>query len=119
MNREQKIPEDQQNQLALLSAFSDNKDKNEVILVLNELLNDNKIKLITDLSQDEIKLITAINMIAKMKDLGIWEQGTDLYMQLLLSKERKSRIEIINAVKGFTERRVRGLAKLFGRHDEL
>ena len=104
-------------QLDLLNNFMETKDKNEVILVLNELFDKSKVGLITDLQEDEIKLITAINMIAEMKDLAVWEHGTSLYMSLLLSKKRQSRKEVIDAVKGFMERRARGLRGLFGGTD--
>ena len=101
-------------QLDILNSFTETRDKNEVILVLNELFDRGKVGLITDLQEDEIKLITAINMIAQMKDLDVWEKGTELYMSLLLSKKRQSRREVIDAVKGFMERKARGLRGLFG-----
>jgi len=103
----------QQQQLELLSGFAESKDKNEIIMVLNELFDESKIKLITDLGDDEIKLITAINLIAEMKDLEIWKTGTNLYMSLLLSRKRQSRREVIDAVKGFMDKNIRGLKRLF------
>ena len=104
--------ENTDSQIALLSQFSAERNKNEVIQVLNELFDTTKIPLITDLQEDEIKLITAILMIADMKKLDVWEKGVNIYMKLLLSKRRQSRSEVIDAVKGFQERNARGLSKL-------
>jgi len=87
----------------VLNEFNNQKNRNEFLSILNELLNPTKIKLITDLSNDEIKLITRIEMIAKIRKLPIYTECTDLFMRLQLSNKRKSRQEIIEAVKGYSQ----------------
>lgn len=87
----------------VLSAFQEMQMKNEVAEVLKELFKDNKILMITDLSSDEIKLVTRIQMIANMKDIKYWKDGIELYMKLVLSRDRKSRREILEAIRGYTQ----------------
>ena len=93
----------QQNSISdkMMESFANLQNKNEMAEVLKELFDDNKIKMMTDLTHDEIKLVTRLNMIADMKDIKIYKDGLGLYMQLLLSKNRKSRREILEAIKGY------------------
>lgn len=111
MNKKQPEPIPQNEQMALLSQFGESREKNEIVEVLKELFDLDKIELITDLEPDEIKLVTAINVCAGLKNIPSWKTGTDLYMKLLLSKNRKSRREIIDAIKGHAEK-LRGLKNL-------
>lgn len=75
--------------------------KNEIAEVLKELFDQNKIYMISDLSIDEIKLSTRIHMLAEMKNINVWKSGLVFFFQLLLCKNRKSRKEIIEAIKGY------------------
>ena len=87
----------------MLSSYQQVQLKNEVAEVLKELFRDEKILMITDLTPDEIKLVVRIRMIADMKDIKYWNDGLDLFMKLVLSRDRKSRKEILDAIKGFTQ----------------
>lgn len=89
----------------IANAFTQAQNRNEVAEVLKELFDKGKIYLITDLSRDEIKLMTRIYMIAEMKDIDIWKSGLYIYSQLMLSKGRKSRTELIEAIKGTNRER--------------
>lgn len=100
----------------ITSAFSQVQNKNEIAEVLKELFDTKKIYLITDLTSDEIKLMTRIYMIAEMKDIQAWKDGLFIFSQLLLSKGRKSRTELINAMQGLQQQR--GIfSRLFNRQD--
>jgi len=57
--------------------------------------------MIGDLSKDEIKLATRIYLIAELKKIEVWKRGLRFYMTLLISKNRKSRREILDAIKGY------------------
>ena len=85
----------------MLSAFHDMDSKNEIAEVLKELFDKNKLYMIGDLSKDEIKLATRIFLIAEMKKIKVWKTGLRFYMTLLISKDRKSRKEILDAIKGY------------------
>ncbi len=100
----------------LLKAFSDQQSKHEVIEVLKELFDTEKLNLISDLEPDEIRLITRILMIAEMQKIESWSSGMAVFMSLLLSKKRKSRNEVIDAVRGYSQR-MSGLQRLFGGRD--
>lgn len=85
----------------LLSAFSQTQQKGDMAQVLKELFDEQKIYLIGDMTKDEIRLATRIYTIAKMKKIKIWEQALNFYVRLLLSRDRQSRREIIDAVRGY------------------
>ena len=86
----------------MLAEFQSTLQRNEVAEVLKELFVDKKICMITDLSIDEIKLATSIYILAEMKNIRYWKDGIDFYMKLVLSKNRKSRKEILEAIRGYT-----------------
>jgi len=86
-----------------ISSFQQMQMKNELAEVIKELFKDEKLLMITDLTSDEIKLVTRIRMIAEMKDIKHWNKGLDLFMKLVLIRDRKSRKEILDAIKGFTQ----------------
>ena len=67
---------------------------------VKEMFNDLKIDMITDLTDDEIKLITRIYIISDIKDLSVWRSGLKYYLRLLLSRKRKSRSELLQAIEG-------------------
>lgn len=95
----------------LTAQFAQQQDKNEIVEILKELFDENKLKMITDLEPDEIKLLTKMLVIAKMKDIEAWNDVSELFMILMLSKNRKSRAEIIEGVKGYYQR-ISGFSKL-------
>ena len=83
----------------------DTLQKNQMVEVLNKLFDENRLKMIGDLNKDEIKLITAILLISDMKHITIWEKGVNIYMELLLSKNRESRKEIITTIAGLNSKK--------------
>jgi len=89
--------------------------KNEMAEVLKELFDVEKIKLTSELSKNEIKLITRINLISELKDLPKWKEGTELYMKLMLSHKRQSRKEILSAIEGFQRRMLGMMDRIRGR----
>lgn len=95
----------------LIKRFTEQTNRNEVVEILKELFDSGKIKLITDLTRDEISLLTRINSVAEMKGLGIWKDVINEYVSLQLSRDRKSRKEIIEGIKGYNTR-ISGLQKL-------
>lgn len=96
-----KIPTTQEE---MQSAFDLSQRQNEMAQVLKELFEENKITMITDLTKDEIKIATRIYMISKIKKIKIWEEGLFFYFKMLLNKDRKSRKEILDAIKGYSQR---------------
>lgn len=71
---------------------------------VKEMFNEKKIDMITDLNDDEIKLITRINLIADKKNLSAWKLAVLYYERLLLSRKRKSRGELLQAIEGSQKR---------------
>ena len=88
----------------IMSKFSELQNKIEISEVVKELFQKNKIFMITDLTRDEIKLLTRIYGIAKLKKLDNWVVMCEIYAQLVLSNERKSRKEILEAIRGHSQR---------------
>jgi len=88
----------QNDELDIQDEFHTLTNKTDLSEVLKELFNEGKIWMIGDLTKDEIKLMTRIYMIAEMKNINVWKKGLGVYCKLLLSKDRKSRKEIIDAV---------------------
>ena len=84
----------------MMKSFQEMNNKNEIAEVLKELFDEGKIYMIGDLTKDEIKLATRIYMVADMKDIEIWKKGLAFYCILMLSKDRTSRREILDAIKG-------------------
>ena len=95
------IPQNEDTQV--LSALQTMQLKNEVAEVLKELFDETKILMMTDLTSDEIKLVVRIQMIADMKKIKYWTDGLNLFMKLVLSRDRKSRKEILEAIRGYTK----------------
>ena len=87
----------------MLDAFQQLQMKNEMAEVLKELFVEKKIYMITDLTSDEIKLATRIYMLAEMKNIKYWKEGLNRFMLLVLSRDRKSRKEILQAISGYTK----------------
>jgi len=82
----------------ITSQFQQMNNKNEVAEVLKELFMESKIHLITELSKDEIRLMTRIYMIAELKDLDTWRLGLVMFCKLMLSHKRNSRKEVLDAI---------------------
>lgn len=100
--REEQMPElidDRQTDME--DAFASMQNKNELAEVLKELFDEKKIYMIGDMSKDEIKLATRIYMIADIKKIDIWKTGLIFYIKFLISKDRKSRTEILRAISGY------------------
>ena len=85
----------------LMKQFQLASTKNEIAEVLKELFQESKINMITDLTPDEVRIATRIYIIADMKGLDSWKEGLAFYMKLVLSRNRKSRREILEAIKGY------------------
>jgi hypothetical protein len=84
----------------LLDSFNSSR-KNEMAEVLKELFDEKKIFMIGDLSKEEIQLATRIYIIAKMKGIDMWLEGLVFYSKFLLSRDRRSRRELLDAIKGY------------------
>lgn len=110
-SEDESMPDDIADQFAMAS------DENKFAEVVKELMDKGKIEMITDLSADEVKLITRIYMIARMKNIDIWFEGLAIFMQLQLSKQRKSRREMIDALRPIISGENQGnpLSRLFNR----
>ena len=67
---------------------------------VKEMFNERKIRMITDLDDDEIKLVTRIMAIADLKKIDIWRRTLDYYLELVLSRKRSSRKELLQAIEG-------------------
>jgi hypothetical protein len=87
----------------MLDAFQQLQMKNEMAEVLKELFVKDKINMISDLTSDEIKIATRIYILAEMKDIKYWKNGLTYFMMLVLSRDRKSRKEILQAISGYSK----------------
>ena len=87
----------------IMKKFADQQGKNEIAEVLKELFDENKIFMIGDLTKDEIKLATRIYMVAKLKNIEVWNTGLAFFCKLMLSRDRKSRKELLEAIKGYNQ----------------
>lgn len=96
---------------AITSQFAEQHNKNEIVEILKELFDDTKLKMITDLDPDEARLVTKMLVISGMKNIKAWDDTATIFMALMLSKNRKSRSEIISGIQGYYQR-VSGLARL-------
>lgn len=81
---------------------------NQMAEVLKELFDERKIFMIGDLTPDEVKLATRIYMLSELKDMPEWKEGLKIFIELLLSKRRESRKEIIDAIKGISGKKTLG-----------
>lgn len=90
-----------QSDMDIAKAFAEAQNKNEMAEVLKELFDEKKILLIGDLSKDECKLCTRIYVISEMKKIPVMKNALYLYMKLLISQDRKSRRELLEAIRGY------------------
>ena len=86
---------------SLMSSFSQQKNKNEMNDIMSELFNIEKIRMITDLSDSEIKLVTRLEILSDIKSIDVYKKGIQVFLELKLSKRRLSRTEILKAVEGY------------------
>jgi hypothetical protein len=86
----------------ILAAFQAGQNKSEVAEVLRELFDKDKIYMITDMTKDELKIAIRIYMIAEIKGFEHWKKALYYYCMMLIARDRKSRREIIDALKGYT-----------------
>lgn len=99
-------------------SFQQIKQPNEMTEILKELFDVSKVSMISELSDDEIKLATRIYVIAEMKNIPAWKSGLDMFLKLKLSNKRKSRKELLEAISGYYSQRNRGFfSRLFNRQD--
>lgn len=103
----------------ILDSFATASEKNQYVEVLKELFDVTKLKLITDLKSDHVSLITRMLVISDLKDIKEWKDGIDIFMQLRISKDRKSRKELISAIKGVMSEKRGIMDKVFGNNDDL
>ena len=95
----------------LYEGFVSAKDNTDFSKVLAELFDKNKINLISDLTSDEIKLITRIKMIAYLKKIPSWDKTIQTYLELKISHKRQSRKEITEIFKEQFRRSVFGFRR--------
>jgi hypothetical protein len=89
----------------LLDKFSQNQDKNETVEILKELFDEKKLKKITDLTPDGTSLVTIINVTGKHYNIPLFNKITSEWTELQLSKGRKSRKEVIDAIRGQSQQK--------------
>jgi len=85
----------------LAQKFNESQNKNEIAEVIKELFDKEKIYMISDLTNDEIKLFTKISMLGEIKDITIYDKALKMYAELVLSKNRLSRRELLDAIRGY------------------
>jgi len=88
----------QDNLEQVFSQFDSVKDKNETVEVLKELFDKNKLDMITELTRDEISILTRIQVLAEYKNIPMFKKISDVFETLMISKGRKSRKELITAI---------------------
>jgi len=81
--------------------FNESQNKNEIAEVIKELFDKDKIYMISDLSPEEIRLFTKISMIGKIKGITLYDDALEMFAQLVLSKNRSSRKELLEAIRGY------------------
>lgn len=97
----------------IINQFIQDRNKNETVEILKELFDDKKLNLITDLENDEISLITRILGLTQIKKVPVYDDLIKVYTGLLLSRKRKSRLEIIDAIKGHQDNVKSRLGNMF------
>lgn len=90
---------------AMVQAFQTQTNKNDKVEILKELFDKLKVKMITELSLNQIKIATKILAIARIKGIKCWEDLMNDYFELSLSNRRLSRKELLEAMKTDNEER--------------
>ena len=87
----------------LMKKFAEASNKSEMAEVLKELFDQKKIFMISDLSEEKIGILTRIRTIGKMKGIKSYTDIIEFYSEVLLSKNRSSRREILEAIRGHNQ----------------
>lgn len=85
----------------------------EIVKVLKELFDEKKVEMISELSDDELRLITAMLVTSSQLKIPILSVVATKFMKLRLSTNRKSRHELLEAVKGYMAERRYGFMDKF------
>lgn len=113
MNGNQQNPE-----ADLMGQFQAMQNRSEMSEVLKELFDLKKLMLIGDISLDEAKLITRIMAVVELKKIPAMEKALIMYMKLRISVDRKSRKEILDAIRSYQPQPsfMGGMRNMFGRN---
>ena len=85
----------------MMEAFAQSQqEKNQTVEVIKQLFDHDKLKKIAQLNSDERNILIAIYTIAELEDVPMYKQIADMYVEMSLSLDRKSRKEVIEAIKG-------------------
>lgn len=98
----------------MVDAFARQQNKNEHVEVLKELFNPAKLRMITELTDAEIAICTRMELIAKLMNASEYADAAEMFMMLRLSRQRKSRHEIIEAVKALFQPGTMGMQQPSG-----
>ncbi len=88
-----------------INALEQTQNKNEIAQVLRELFNPNKRRMITEASQDELKLMVRMELLSEMWDIKPMKKLVHNYQEGMISHKRQGRKEILEAVKGSTKKK--------------
>ena len=83
-----------------INALEQTQSKNEIAQVLKELFNPHKRRMITEASQDEIRLMTRIEILSNLHHIKPMKDFIKTYQESMISHKRQGRKEILEAVKG-------------------
>ena len=67
--------------------------------VLKDMTSEDKALLLSELSDNDLKLITRLKMLKIMRNQDLYETLSKIFIKLRISKDRKSREEILKAIK--------------------
>jgi len=84
-------------------------DEAEIMKIFRELFDRDKIKMISQLTADELRMILSLLMLSKQMSMPILGECATTFLELRLSTERRSRRELLEAVKGYMHDRRYGM----------
>jgi len=100
----------------MTSGFTQVNNNSDISETIKQLFDNDKelerIFQITDLSQNEISLITRIWLIGEMKDIKQYKNLVRFFCQIKLSKDRSSRREVLRAIDGVNNQKQGFLSKM-------
>lgn len=88
----------------LIRSFNQMQQHTDITEIVKQLFDESKIYMIADMNKQEIQLATRIKIIAGMKGFSEWENGLEFYTKFLLSQNRKSRREILEAIRNYIKK---------------